>query len=315
MQQKLTNFKSMFRYIISILVNHIKQKIIMKKSFLTLSLVAAAFLAQTTNVSAQLQLPQPSPKAKLIQTTGLTDITIEYSSPAVKGRTIWGDLVPYNEIWRAGANKATSVNFSKDVTIGDKEVKAGSYSLFYIPGKEEWTIILNKNTELWGVDGYKQEEDVVRVMAKPEVISNRERMTFIVSNYTDDVANIDLEWEKVRISLPIKLATAKQAVSNINSSLGGTWRTYASAARYMYETPKDYDAALKYIDQSLALTQDWYNTWFKAKILAAKGMNKEAQALAVKAKELGDKNPDNFFYKNDVEAAIKEWAAAPTKKK
>lgn len=287
----------------------------MKKTIVTLSLVVAAYFAQTTSASAQLQLPQPSPKAKLVQTAGLTDITIEYSSPAVKGRTIWGDLVPYNEVWRAGANKATSVNFSKDVTVADKEVKAGSYSLFYIPGKEEWTIILNKNTELWGSDGYKQEEDVVRTTVKPEAISNRERMTFIVSNYTDDAANIDLEWEKVRVSLPIKLGTAKQATENINKTLGGTWRSYASAARYMYETPKDYEAALKYIDLSLGLTQDWYNTWYKAKILAAKGMTKEAHALALKAKELGDKNPDNFFYKNDVEAAIKEWAVAPTKKK
>lgn len=287
----------------------------MKKTFVTLSLVIAAYFAQTTSALAQLQLPQPSPKAKLVQTAGLTDITIEYSSPAVKGRTIWGDLVPYNEVWRAGANKATSVNFSKDVIVGDKEVKAGSYSLFYIPSKEEWTVILNKNTELWGSDGYKQEEDVVRVKVKPEAISNRERMTFIVSNYTDDAANIDLEWEKVRISLPIKLGTAKQATENINKTLGGTWRSYASAARYMYETPKDYDGALKYIDLSLSLTQDWYNTWFKAKILAAKGMTKEAHTLAVKAKELGDKNPDNFFYKDDVEAAIKEWVVAPVKKK
>ncbi|MES2837100.1 MAG: DUF2911 domain-containing protein [Bacteroidota bacterium] len=299
----------------------------MKKTIVTLSLVVAAYFAQTTSASAQLQLPQPSPKAKLVQTAGLTDITIDYSSPAVKGRTIWGDLVPYNEVWRAGANKATSVNFSKDVVIKsellvngdliskDVTVPAGSYSLFYIPGKVMWTVILNKNTELWGSDGYKQEEDVVRTSVKAETISNRERMTFIVSNSTDDAANIDLEWEKVRVSLPIKLGTAKQATENINKTLGGTWRSYASAARYMYETPKDYDAALKYIDLSLALTQDWYNTWYKAKIVAAKGMTKEAHALAVKAKELGDKNPDNFFYKDDVEAAIKEWAVAPAKKK
>lgn len=299
----------------------------MKKSILTLSLVVVAYFAQTTIANAQLQLPQPSPKAKLAQTAGLTDITIEYSAPAVKGRTIWGDLVPYNEVWRAGANKATSVNFSKDVVINselivngeinakDVTVPAGTYSLFYIPGKEVWTIILNKNTELWGSDGYKQEEDVVRTSAKPEAISNRERMTFIVSNFSDESATLEMEWEKVRISLPIKLGTAKQAVGNINSSLGGTWRTYASAARYMYETLKDYDAALKYIDQSLSLTQDWYNTWFKAKILAAKGMTKEAQALAVKAKELGDKNPAGFFYKSDVEKAIKDWAVAPAKKK
>lgn len=151
------------------------------------------------------QAPRPSPAAKVQQRVGFTDITVDYSSPAVKKRKIWGELVPYDKMWRTGANASTKLTFSKDVEIGGKPVPAGTYSLLTIPGKKEWTLIINKNTEIGGnMEKHAADQDVVRVTAKPKAIPARERLTFIFADVTDDSASLDLEWEKLRVGLPIK---------------------------------------------------------------------------------------------------------------
>src|SRR5712692_11690500 len=155
--------------------------------------------------AAQLQLPRPSPQAKVSQTVGLTEISVEYSSPTVKGRKIWGALVPFGEVWRTGANQATKVTFSKDVTVGDTAVPAGSYALFAIPDQKAWTLILNKNFNQNGAFAYKKELDVARVQVQPKAIAHRERLAYLVSDFTDDAASLDLVWAKVRGSPPIKL--------------------------------------------------------------------------------------------------------------
>jgi Protein of unknown function (DUF2911) len=274
----------------------------MKKPLLLIAVVATSFL----HANAQLQLPQPSPKAQVMQAIGLTDITIDYSSPGVKGRTIWGDLVPYDKLWRAGANYATKVTFSKDVTIDGKKVPKGSYSLFIIPSKsDDWTIVLNTNATA-SVEEYLQDKDAIRVKSKPVAIANRERMSFQIIDFVDQNAWIAMEWEKVRVGFNVVLDTDSQALENIKSTLGGTWRTYNSAARYMMEK-KDLDKATAYADQSLALSSEWFNNWTKAQILAEKKSYKEATTYAQKAKELGDKNPDGFFFKDQVEKALVDW--------
>ncbi|MCC6684390.1 MAG: DUF2911 domain-containing protein [Bacteroidia bacterium] len=270
------------------------------------------------NVYAQLQLPQPSPKAQVMQTVGLTDITIDYSSPAVKGRTVWGDLVPYDQLWRAGANAATKITFSKDVTIENVAVAKGSYSLFIIPSQSGWTIILNKDASA-STDQYKQENDVVRVKTFPSTIPKRERMAFIFSNTTDDQTSIDLEWEMVKVSFVVKAATDKQAEDNIKSATSGTWRIHANAARYFLEK-KNLADATKQIDLALSLApNEWYAIWIKAQIQAELKEYKNAYANAVKAKTEGDKNPQGFFFKTQVEKAIADWKpkadAEPAKKK
>ena len=276
------------------------KKFVLKYSFFFLF----TFLMLNT-IFAQLQLPAPSPKASVTQTAGLTDITIEYSSPGVKGRTIWGDLVPYDSLWRAGANQATKITFSKAVTIEGTSVPAGSYSLFIIPTKADWTIILNKNSTA-STDDYKQDQDVVRINSKQQAIPLRERLAYSISDFTDESAAVNMEWEKARVSFLVKLDTEKQAMTNINNVLNGTWRTYTNAARYMLDNKKDLDMGLKWVDQSLALSDQWYSHWIKAQLLAEKKMTKEAYASALKAKELGDKS-ENFFYKKEVEKAIADW--------
>ena len=279
----------------------------MRVSLLVAALSGSLLLTAAPAGAQQLDLPRPSPSAKIMRQVGLTDITVEYSSPAVKKRKIWGGLVPYDKLWRTGANASTKVTFSKDVTVGGQAVPAGTYSLLTIPAAKAWTVILNKDAGLGGnMDGYKQEQDVIRVSATPRAIAHQEYLNFAFGNLTDEAASLDLQWDKVQVSLPIKTLTAQQARQNIERTLGGLWRVYANAARYMKDQ-KEYDTALKYIDQSLAMKEDWFNTWSKAEILAAKGDRQQALALAQKADELGNKNPGGFFFAADVKKALTEW--------
>jgi hypothetical protein len=287
----------------------------MKPSHRSVSVVAfasctalAAVLAVSPPARADLELPRPSPFAKVWHVVGLTEITVDYSSPGVKGRKIWGGLVPYDQMWRAGANSATKVTFNKDVTFAGKPVPAGSYAFFVIPGKSEWTIILNKKADQSGAgNDYKADQDLLRVQLKPRPSPFRERLAYLVTDFNDDKASLDLEWEKLRLSIPIGVATATQAATNIQTAVDNTWRTYANAARYMLDNKKDFDAGLKYIEQSLALKEEWFNLWIKAQLLAGKKNFKEAYALADRSNQLGQKAGSAYFAKDEVTKALAEW--------
>jgi hypothetical protein len=277
----------------------------MKRSLLVAVLLAS--LAGARAARADLDLPLPSPHAKISQVVGLTEIAVEYSSPGVKGRKIWGELVPYDKLWRAGANQATKVIFSRNVTFAGKPVPAGAYAFFVIPGKDTWTVVLNKKADQGGIGrDYKPEDDFLRVPVKPHAAPFRERLAYQVTNFTDDKASLDLEWEKLSLSIPIGVDTAAQSVANINAAVDNNWRTYANAARYMLENKKDYDAGMKYVDQSLALKEDWFNVWIKAELQAAKGSYKDARATGDKAYEMGRKT-DNFFLEAEIKKTLGEW--------
>jgi hypothetical protein len=272
--------------------------------------LAIALALVSSAARADLELPRPSPGAKISQEVGLTQISVDYSCPGVKGRKIWGALVPFDKIWRTGANTATKITFSKDVTFVDHPVPAGSYALFTIPAKSgDWTVILNKNPDQPGIGReYKPEMDLLRVKVRAQPAPHRERLAFVFSDFTDDKTSLDLEWEKLRVSIPIKVATAQQALASITTTLDNTWRPYANAARYMLETKKDYDTGLKYVDQSLALKQDWFNLWIKASLLAAKGNYKDARAEAQRSYDLGQKAGNGFFLEDEVKKALAEWS-------
>jgi hypothetical protein len=256
---------------------------------------------------ADLDLPRPSPFAKVVQTVGLTDITVDYSSPGVKGRAIWGGVVPYDKLWRAGANLPTKVTFSRDVTFGGKPAAAGTYAFFLIPTKGAWTVILSKKVDQAGTgQDYKKTDDLLRVEVTPTAAPFRERLAYLVTDFTDDKASLNLEWEKLRLSIPIAVQTSAQALANIASAVDNGWRTYANAARYMLETKKDYDAGMKYVDQSLSLKEDWFNVWIKAELLAAKGNFKDARTTGDHAYELGKKSP-GFFLEGDVKKTLEAW--------
>jgi hypothetical protein len=260
-------------------------------------------------LAQRLELPALSPGAKVSQTAGLTEISVEYSSPGVRGRKIWGALVPFGEVWRAGANAATKLSFGKDVTIDGKPVPAGDYAFFVIPQKAPaaWTVILSSGIKQWGSMQYKKEQDFLRVDVKPVAIPDRERLGFVFPDFNSDQATLALEWEKVRLPLVIKLKTSEQAgqvIKNLEENPQSPW---TQAARYELEQTKDYDQAVKLADKSISIQEDWLNVWTKAQALAAKGDKKGALALATKADELGGKKPDRYFYAGEVKKALTEW--------
>lgn len=277
----------------------------------SLSCCLVALLAGSAGAQA-IDLPRPSNGAKVSQTVGLTDIAIDYSSPAVRGRAVWGTVVKNGEVWRAGANSTTKITFSKDVTVGTTAVPAGSYGLFAIPNTASWTIIINKDWQ-GSPFGYKKENDVARVEVKPEAIPNRERLTYLISDATNDGATIDLEWEKVRVRVPVKVATEAQVAANLKAYDDmASWMPTLQVARYYLEQKKDYNAALAWVDRSIKIKEDWFNVWTKAQVLHELGRNKEAQPLAVKAQQLGEKVQARFFFADDVKKAVVDWKAAPS---
>ncbi|MFZ9942935.1 MAG: DUF2911 domain-containing protein [Bacteroidia bacterium] len=276
-------------------------------------LVATLMFSATSQSFAQLQLPQPSPAASVMQTIGLTDVTVEYASPGAKGRSIFGGLVPYNELWRTGANASTKISFSRDVTIMGNKIPKGKYALLSIPNQSEFTVILSKDVNA-SVDSYKKEDDLARFMVKPTSCDFRERMIFYFSDFSDSKGMLVMEWERTRISIPVEFDTDAQAMESISKELGRTWRVYNSAARYHLDNKKELDKGMTYVDQSIALKADWFNHWTKAQLYAAMNNNAEAYKFAVKAKELGYK-ASNFWYKDDVEKAIADWKPAGTGKK
>jgi hypothetical protein len=270
----------------------------------SITTLATPVLAQT------LELPRPSPNAKVTQVVGLTEISVEYSSPRVNGRKIWGALLPWGQVWRAGANAATKLTVSRDVSIGGTAVPAGSYSLFVIPQKTgAWTIAINRKPTATAAQ-YKKEDDIARVDVKPQPVALRERLAYGFSDFAvQSHVALDLEWEKVRLSLPIKLGTDDQVAANLKSYEENQWSPLNTAARYMLEQKKDFDAGLALVDKSIAIREDWFNTWTKAQLLAAKGKRQDALALAQKADALGDKATpaERYFFKDEVKAAITEW--------
>jgi hypothetical protein len=272
--------------------------------------VVVVALAAALPASAQQsppELPQLSPAARVDQRVGLTDFTVKYSSPAVKNRKIWGDLVPYDKLWRTGANAPTTLQASRDFRIGGQPVPAGTYALYTIPGKSRWTVILSSATTASAND-YDQSKDVARIVVKPGSADFRERMTFLFADTTDDTTSLDLEWEKRRVSIPLAVDTKTQAMANIDAALNDSWRPHFSSARYLLDNGGDLNRALELIDASIAIKPVWWNHWVRAQILAKQGKRADAIAAAEQAQRLGagDRVFESFF-KEQVATAVADW--------
>jgi hypothetical protein len=256
---------------------------------------------------ADVELPRPVPAAKLAQQVGLTEIAVEYECPAAKGRKIWGGVVPYGEVWSLGPTQATKIKFTKDVTVGDRPVAAGTYWLLATPTKTTWTVMINKSPDVVAsARDYRPDLDVVRLQVSPKATPRRERLVFGFSEITDERASLDLEWDTLRVSIPIQVNTNQQILASING-LDGTWRSYANAARFMLEKRKDYDAGLRYVDQALALKDDWYTMWVKGALFAAKGNYAAASEWARRARELADRVGDGAPLASDLNKALADW--------
>lgn len=277
----------------------------MTRRTLRSAVVAAALLFAAPTVAQTLDLPAASPRATVSQTVGVTPITVDYASPGVKGRTVYGELVPFGTLWRTGANAATTIEFGTDVKVAGQAVPAGKYAVFTIPGKDKWTVILNKNPNQGGTRSYDQKLDAVRFEAKPEKSPARERMTFVFSDTTDTGTRLDLDWAGTRVAIPITVETAALVGKGIDGYTKGTARTLANAARY-HKDAGNLDRALALIDDALAVDETWFALWIKADTLAAKGDIKAAYPIAERAYALGQKD-EYFFWKDQIQKALEDW--------
>jgi hypothetical protein len=255
-------------------------------------IAVAVMLSRAAWAQAVIETPAPSPKARVEQRVGVTDVSIDYSSPGVKARKIWGDVVPYDKVWRAGANAPTKLTVSRDFTFGGTAVKAGSYSLFVTPGKKTWTVALN--TDLAATqDSHDDKNDVAKVAVQPAALpALRERLIYLFSDTQDDRANLDLEWERVRIRVAIAIDTKAAVTASIEKAIAAVWQPHATAANY-YFNAGDLVKAAALIDKSIAIESNWRNEWLRAQIQGKKGNKVEATASANRALALG-KGDANF---------------------
>lgn len=276
----------------------------MKKLAFASLLALAAFTVQAQQVA----MPQPSPTQNVKQNFSTGSIELSYSRPNVKGRKIFGDLVPYGKVWRTGANSATTLNFSDDVTIGGKEIKAGKYGLLTIPGETEWTIIITKDLEVTNPSAYKQENDVVRLTAKASALP------FSVETFTinfDDVKGnscyVYLIWDKTEVVFPITTNTDARVMKQLDEAMKGANPPYFQAASYYYENNKDLAKASQWVDKAIATDPNAYwMTMLKARILAKTGDKAGAKAAAEKTVQLATtgKNDDYVKMATDLSKSL-----------
>lgn len=243
-------------------------------------LIAAAMLLAAIPALAQMKLPRPSPKQSVTQTIGLTDMTITYSRPGVKGRTIWGALVPYDKVWRTGANEATTIAFTDDVEINGQKLPAGTYSLHTIPGRDQWTIIFNKVANQWGSFTYDEKQDALRVTSKPEKMPFHEWLTFEVPNLSTDSATVVIAWENLGVPFTVHTNTKEKALANVRAALAAAkpddWRTPMNAANFAYQNDVAKDERAGWLEKSLKINENILNLYTKAQIEAREGHKAEA---------------------------------------
>ncbi len=281
-------------------------------------ILATLLMAGILPATAQ-ELPAPSPKATLSQRVGLTDVTVVYSRPSVKGREIFGELVPFGKLWRTGANMNTTVEFSSEVTIAGKKLAAGKYSLFTIPSSDSWEIIFNSKNDHSGTNGYSEKNDVLRTTVKVQDADMTESFTIDINNIAPESAAIVLMWNKTKVVIPFTFNVNDIAMKNIDQALAdgdedGKWKVYRNAANYFLNNKIEIDRALEYMNMSIAANQSsWYSYWLKAEILAEKKMYKEAVKSAEMSKKVGAEeaksNGSEFGYAEMIDKGIMEWKA------
>ena len=258
-------------------------ELLMKIMRISTTFLALLFLASLCRAqSAVLNIPRPSQRAVLTQRIGITDITINYHRPLVNGRKIWGDLVPYGQVWRAGANENTTIAFSDPVTIEGQPLEQGVYGLHMIPGENEWTVIFSRNATSWGSFTYKQAEDALRITVKPQPADMHNALTYDFDQLTPTSAVVELQWEKVAVPFKVDVNVNKIVEDSLHQQLRGlaqyTWEGWDDAANYLLAQKTDLDEALKYEDQSIEVEKRFDNLLTKASILEALGRKDDAEA-------------------------------------
>ena len=306
-------------------------------SFSTVSLVLLSAFSAVALAQSPLRLPRPSQKASVMQTVGVTDVTIIYSRPGVKGRKIWGDapagaaagtatlddararakdapIVPFGHVWRTGANEATIFEVSDGVLVNGQPLAAGRYSLHTIPAKEgDWTIIFNSDAGQWGSFSYDEKKDVLRVKAKPQMVAdNQEWLEYRIEPVADNSAQVNIRWEKVSVPFTVevkdvKALTLEKARAAVAAAKPDDWQIRAQAANFALQNKINTEEAMQWLDQSIKIKETFSNVGLKARTLAEQGKTAEAIAAGEKAIQLGKAANANAQALADMEKRVAEW--------
>lgn len=277
-----------------------------------LLVLACAALVSLT-MEAQIKTPQPSPASTLKQMVGLTEVTVNYSRPAMRGRTIFGDLVPYDKLWRTGANQNTIIDFSTDVTIDGQNVKAGSYAIFTKPGKTAWEVIFYADTNNWGTPQKWDESKVVakttaQVQIEPVIVDS---FMIIIDEITNDGATLGFLWEKTYVGVKFEVPSDAAVMANIDKVLSGpSAEDYYTAAVYYSTTGKDINKAMEWMDKAMGMTTEpafWQLR--QQSLIQAKAGDKKAAIATAKKSLAAAEAAGNADYVKMNKDSLKEWGA------
>jgi tetratricopeptide (TPR) repeat protein len=274
----------------------------MKKRLATAALMIFACVLSAPGSNAQsalLKLPDASPAASVTQRIGITDVTIAYHRPLVRGRKIFGGLVAYGQVWRAGANQNTIIEFSDPVTVEGQPLAKGIYGLHLIPGEDSWVVIFSKNSSSWGSFSYDKAEDALRVTVKPQTIENQEALSYDFDDLAPNSAVITMRWEKAAVPFKLEVNTpeiVEQSLRNqLRSRVQFEWQAWMEAANYLLNNKLSADEALKYADQSISIEDRFENEITKSRAFTALGRKEEAQKAYDKAIALGNQSELHDF--------------------
>jgi hypothetical protein len=278
--------------------------------FSSVLLVASFCHAQTaTGETLMLDLPRASQHALVSQRIGITDITINYHRPLANGRAIWGKLVPYGQVWRAGANENTTITFSDPVTIEGQALDKGTYGLHMIPGESQWTVIFSKNSKDWGSFTYKQEDDALRVTVKPQTAEAHDALAYDFDDVKADSTVVTMRWDKVAVPFKVAVSVNDIVTASIHRQMHGLnqyyWEGWDDAAGYFLANKINLDEALKDEDQSIQAEERYDNLMSKSKILEAMGKTQDAEAFRTKALDKGSAL-QLYFYGRQLQGEKKQ---------
>ena len=290
----------------------------MKTHMINTFLMVFLGLVLAVPTSAQIDVPPLSPEGYVKQKVGYVTVEVTYCRPSMRGRVIFGEVVPYGEVWRTGANASTKIHFSQEVTLNDHKVPAGEYALYTIPTANEWTIILSKNTKLWGAYGYKESDDFLRFKVKPEkTMYHFETFTIDIGELTGTSATLQMFWENTVVRVNIGTTTDEEIVAKIDKMLNNPMvmvgNNYYGGADYYLRTHRDIDQALTWINKAIEINgaSPWY-LQTKAEIMVEKGDYGEAIKIANEGIDIAKKEGEDA-YAMALEKMIEKWKEVRSK--
>jgi hypothetical protein len=271
-------------------------------------LILITLLLPTAAFSQQLRLPRASPSATLTQAVGITDVTIKYARPGVKGRSIWGSLVPYDQVWRTGANEATTVSFSDDVNINGQKLAKGTYALFTIPGRDQWSVVFNKQGEQWGAFNHDPAQDALRLTVKPERAEFREWLTFEIPEMSTDTAKVVIRWENLAVPFTVdtqtvsrSLAAAERAIAAMSTD---RWQIPYRAADFAFQNNR-IEEARKWLDIASKEKENTATLWLKARMAQREGRTADALRFAEQA--IAAATPEQKDFADEIRRLSNLW--------